>query len=79
MLTRHTRISIETPDRGVTAARDAVTLLAGPLGRTPADAARELPAYESRVAAELAAPEQPDDESADSTRRHAPEVVPLAA
>ncbi|MCY1137289.1 glycerol-3-phosphate dehydrogenase/oxidase [Actinoplanes sp. Pm04-4] len=78
VLTRRTRISIETPDRGLAAARDAIGLLAGPLGWTPADAARELQAYESRVAAELAAQEQPDDESADATRRHATEVVPLA-
>jgi glycerol-3-phosphate dehydrogenase len=78
VLTRRTRISIETPDRGLAAARDAIGLLAGPLGWTPADAARELSAYESRVAAELAAQEEPDDESADATRRHATEVVPLA-
>jgi len=34
-------------------------------------------ACESRVAAELAPQEQPDDASADATRRHATEVVPL--
>ena len=34
-------------------------------------------AYESRVVAELAAQEQPDDASAAATRRHATEVVPL--
>ena len=79
VLTRRTRISIETPDRGLAAARDAVPLLAGPLGWSAADAERELAAYESRVAAEKAAQEQPDDESADASRRDAPDVVPLAA
>ncbi|MCO8269004.1 glycerol-3-phosphate dehydrogenase/oxidase [Actinoplanes sp. TRM 88003] len=78
VLTRRTRISIETPDRGLAAARDAAGLLAGPLGWSPADTARELAAYESRVAAELAAQQQPDDESADASRRDATEVVPLA-
>jgi glycerol-3-phosphate dehydrogenase len=79
VLTRRTRISIETPDRGLAAARDALPLLAGPLGWSAADAERELAAYESRVAAEKAAQEQPDDESADASRRDAPDVVPLAA
>ncbi|GAA0585461.1 glycerol-3-phosphate dehydrogenase/oxidase [Paractinoplanes ferrugineus] len=68
VLTRRTRISIETPDRGVTAAGAAADLIAGPLGWTAADVAREVAAYRSRVAAERAAQEQPDDLSADATR-----------
>ncbi|GAA2625719.1 glycerol-3-phosphate dehydrogenase/oxidase [Paractinoplanes durhamensis] len=68
VLTRRTRISIETPDRGVTAARSAAQLIAGPLGWSAADVAREIGNYESRVAAERAAQEQPDDLSADATR-----------
>jgi len=79
VLTRRTRISIETPDRGVAAARAAGALVAGPLGWTGQDTAREIAAYESRVAAELAAQQQPDDHSADATRRGATEVAPLAA
>jgi glycerol-3-phosphate dehydrogenase len=79
VLTRRTRISIETPDRGVSAARPAAGLLAGVLGWTDADVAREVAVYESRVAAERAAQEQPDDVTADASRRDAPEVVPLAA
>ncbi|MBB4695901.1 glycerol-3-phosphate dehydrogenase/oxidase [Paractinoplanes abujensis] len=77
VLTRRTRISIETPDRGITAARAAAPLLASALGWAGAETARELAAYESRVAAERAAQEQPDDESADATRRDALEAVPL--
>ncbi|GAA4609493.1 glycerol-3-phosphate dehydrogenase [Actinoplanes octamycinicus] len=68
VLTRRTRISIETPDRGVTAARAAAGLIAGPLGWSPAEAEAEVGRYEARVAAELAAQQQPDDLSADATR-----------
>ncbi|MEU8819747.1 glycerol-3-phosphate dehydrogenase/oxidase [Actinoplanes sp. NPDC048796] len=68
VLTRRTRISIETPDRGVTAARATAALIAAPLGWSPAERETEIGRYESRVAAELAAQEQPDDESADATR-----------
>ncbi|MEV4349484.1 glycerol-3-phosphate dehydrogenase/oxidase [Actinoplanes sp. NPDC049596] len=68
VLTRRTRISIETPDRGVTAARAAAGLIAVPLGWSRADTEKEIARYESRVAAELAAQDQPDDETADATR-----------
>ncbi|MEU4236265.1 glycerol-3-phosphate dehydrogenase/oxidase [Actinoplanes sp. NPDC026619] len=68
VLTRRTRISIETADRGVTAARTTADLIAGALGWTAADAEREIAAYRSRVAADRAAQEQPDDETADATR-----------
>ncbi|GIF21539.1 glycerol-3-phosphate dehydrogenase [Actinoplanes tereljensis] len=68
VLTRRTRISIETPDRGVTAAHAAADLLAGPLGWSSDSKDAEIATYESRVAAERAAQEQPDDLSADATR-----------
>ncbi|MEU4215484.1 glycerol-3-phosphate dehydrogenase/oxidase [Actinoplanes sp. NPDC026623] len=79
VLTRRTRISIETPDRGVAAARAAGPLIAGPLGWSAQDTAREIAGYESRVAAERAAQEQPDDRTADATQRDAAESAPLAA
>ena len=41
-------------------------LIAGPLVWGEAETAREIAAYRARVAAELAAQEQPDDESADA-------------
>ncbi|XVV09952.1 glycerol-3-phosphate dehydrogenase/oxidase [Actinoplanes sp. CA-131856] len=68
VLTRRTRVSIETPDRGVTAARAAAALIAGPLGWSAAETEEEIGRYGARVSAELAAQEQPDDESADATR-----------
>ncbi len=79
ILTRRTRISIETPDRGVTAAHTAAAVVAEALAWTTTDTAREVATYEKRVAAELAAQQQPDDETADATRRDAPEVAQLVA
>jgi len=76
-LTRRTRISIETFDRGVAAAEPAAELLAGVLGWTSEQTAREVEHYRVRVAAERASQEQPDDEAADATRLGAPDVVPL--
>ena len=76
-LTRRTRISIETFDRGVAAAGPAAGLLAGVLGWTGEQTAREVEHYRVRVAAERASQEQPDDETADATRLGAPDVVPL--
>jgi glycerol-3-phosphate dehydrogenase len=69
VLARRTRIAFETPDRGVAAARAAAALIAPVLGWTDAEADREVAAYESRIIAELAAQEQPDDETADATLR----------
>jgi glycerol-3-phosphate dehydrogenase len=69
VLARRTRIAFETPDRGVAAARAAAALIAPVLGWTGAEADREAAAYESRVIAELAAQEQPDDATADAALR----------
>jgi glycerol-3-phosphate dehydrogenase len=69
VLSRRTRIAFETPDRGVAAARAAAALIAPVLGWTAADVSREADAYESRVIAELAAQQQPDDATADATLR----------
>ncbi|KUL23455.1 glycerol-3-phosphate dehydrogenase/oxidase [Actinoplanes awajinensis] len=79
VLTRRTRISIETADRGVAAARTTARLISGPLGWGADDIEREISLYEARVVAELAAQEQPDDATADATRRAAVDVAPLAA
>ncbi|GLY01617.1 glycerol-3-phosphate dehydrogenase/oxidase [Actinoplanes sp. NBRC 101535] len=79
VLSRRTRISIETADRGLAAARTAAGLIAGPLGWTEAEAAGEVALYEARTAAEIAAQQLPDDESADATRRDIPEIARVAA
>ena len=78
VLTRRTRISIETWDRGVSAAGPAAALMATVLGWSDEQQAREVEHYLARVEAERASQQQPDDESADSARMRASEIVPLA-
>ncbi|XVV17659.1 glycerol-3-phosphate dehydrogenase/oxidase [Actinoplanes sp. CA-131856] len=79
VLTRRTRISIETFDRGVAAAPVAASLVAGVLGWTKDQTEREVERYHLRVEAERRSQEQPDDETADAARLGAPEVVPLSS
>jgi glycerol-3-phosphate dehydrogenase len=77
VLTRRTRISIETFDRGLAAAPVAAELMAGVLGWTEEQTKKEVDNYRLRVEAERASQEQPDDETADAARLGAPDVVPL--
>jgi glycerol-3-phosphate dehydrogenase len=74
ILARRTRISIETWDRGLTAAREVATLIAPVLGWGEADVDREVEHYHKRVAAERESQHQPDDLSADAARLGAPDV-----
>ena len=74
ILTRRTRISIETFDRGVEAARPAAELVAPVLGWDEDDIAREIWHYEARVRAERDSQTQPDDQTADAARLGAPDV-----
>ena len=78
VLTRRTRISIETFDRGLAAAPVAAELVAPVLGWSPDQVAREVHHYLARVEAERLSQQQPDDQTADSARMGAPEIVPLA-
>lgn len=74
VLTRRTRLSIETPDRGVDAARPAARVMAEVLGWDQATVAREIEHYEARVRAELDSQAKPDDRTADAARMGAPDV-----
>jgi glycerol-3-phosphate dehydrogenase len=74
VLTRRTRISIETFDRGVGSARATARILAGILGWDEATKAREIEHYEARVRAERESQTQPDDQTADAARVGAPDV-----
>ncbi|MCZ6783301.1 MAG: glycerol-3-phosphate dehydrogenase/oxidase [Proteobacteria bacterium] len=74
VLTRRTRISIETFDRGVAAARPVARLMQEVLGWDEATVAREIQHYDARVAAERESQEQPDDRTADAARLGAPDV-----
>jgi len=78
VLTRRTRISIETWDRGVSAALPTASLMAPVLGWSDEQLRKEIEHYLARVEAERASQQQPDDETADSARMGAPEIVPLA-
>jgi len=77
VLTRRTRISIETFDRGVASAPVAARLMAGVLGWSDVQVEREVEHYLARVRAERLSQEQPDDHTADTARLGAPEIVPL--
>jgi glycerol-3-phosphate dehydrogenase len=74
VLTRRTRISIETFDRGIAAARDIAPLMGEVLGWDQADIDREIEHYEARVAAELESQKMPDDHTADAARLGARDV-----
>jgi glycerol-3-phosphate dehydrogenase len=75
VLTRRTRISIETFDRGVTAARPAAELMATVLDWDADRVDHEVTHYLARVRAERASQEQDDDKTADAARLGAPDVV----
>jgi glycerol-3-phosphate dehydrogenase len=74
VLTRRTRISIETPHRGEESARHAASLMASELGWSRADIDREVTHYLARVAAERESQRMPDDHTADAARLGAPDV-----
>jgi len=74
VLTRRTRISIETFDRGLEAARSVARLMADVLGWDEATVAREIEHYDARVHAERESQEQPDDRTADAARLGAADV-----
>jgi glycerol-3-phosphate dehydrogenase len=77
VLTRRTRISIETFDRGTRCVREVADLVAPVLGWDAAQVEREVEHYEKRVEAERESQRQPDDRTADAARLGAPDIVPL--
>ncbi len=74
VLTRRTRISIDTWDRGREAAVEVAEIVAPVLGWSEEDSQREVEHYRARVDAELESQQQPDDLTADAARLGAPEV-----
>ncbi|WP_448318635.1 glycerol-3-phosphate dehydrogenase/oxidase [Streptomyces sp. CO7] len=75
VMTRRTRISIETFDRGTRSAREAAELMAPVLGWDEEKREREIEHYEKRVEAERESQRQPDDLTADAARLGAPDIV----
>jgi glycerol-3-phosphate dehydrogenase len=79
VLTRRTRISIETPHRGAETARHAATVMGEALGWNQAVRDREVEHYLARVEAERHSQKMPDDLTADAARIGAPDVRGFAA
>ncbi|MFI9077770.1 glycerol-3-phosphate dehydrogenase/oxidase [Streptomyces sioyaensis] len=77
VLTRRTRISIETFDRGARSAREVAELIAPALGWDDDQVEKEIAHYHKRVEAERESQRQPDDLTADAARLGAPDIVPL--
>lgn len=74
LLTRRTRISIETPSRGVDSAQAAAELVAPVLGWDAERVAAEVAAYRARVAAEIESQQEPTDSEANEERLSAPDT-----
>jgi glycerol-3-phosphate dehydrogenase len=74
VLTRRTRISFETWDRGLAAAEPVARLLAEVLDWDDATVRREVEHYQARVAAERQSEEQPDDPAAEAARLGAQDI-----
>ena len=74
VLTRRTRVSVETPHRGVESAPEVAALMAGVFGWDEDRIAREVTHYRARVAAERESQRMPDDRTADAARLGAPDV-----
>ncbi|MFJ5219076.1 glycerol-3-phosphate dehydrogenase/oxidase [Streptomyces sp. NPDC088354] len=77
VLTRRTRISIETFDRGTLSAREVAELMAPVLAWDKEQVEKEVEHYQKRVEAERESQRQPDDQTADAARLGAPDIVPL--
>ena len=74
ILARRTRVSIETADRGKSAAVEVADIVAGPLGWSAEQRDKEIRNYQARVDAEIESQRQPDDQTADAARLGAPGV-----
>jgi glycerol-3-phosphate dehydrogenase len=77
VLTRRTRLSIESEDRGTKAAPVVAAIMAPLLGWDDTTIAREIDHYEKRVEAERESQRMPDDRTADAARLGAEDVRTL--
>ncbi len=75
VLARRTRVSIETFDRGIAAARPAAELMAEALGWDEAQVEDEVDHYLRRVEAERQSQLMATDQEADEARVKAPDIV----
>jgi glycerol-3-phosphate dehydrogenase len=77
VLARRTHISIETWDRGLSAAAEAAELLAEPLRWDDRQVANEIGHYLATIEAERASQEEATDQAADALLLDAPDIVPV--
>ena len=77
VLARRTRISIESWDRGVTAAPTVAALIADVLKWDDEQKQREIDHYLARVRAERDSQTKPDDDTAEAARLGAPDIAAL--
>ncbi len=77
VLARRTRISIESWDRGVSAAPIVAALMADVLKWDDEQKRREIDHYLARVRAERDSQTKPDDDTAEAARLGAPEITAL--
>jgi glycerol-3-phosphate dehydrogenase len=75
VLARRTRISIETWDRGLSAAEPAARLMGSVLGWSDQQIAQEVDTYRARVEAERRSQQEPEDKAADAARTAAPDLL----
>jgi glycerol-3-phosphate dehydrogenase len=78
LLARRTRISIETPHRGVESAEPVARAVAGVLGWDESRIRNEVDSYRARVEAERRSQEAADDQAADAVRIAAPDTRAVA-
>jgi glycerol-3-phosphate dehydrogenase len=77
VMARRTHISIETWDRGLSAAEEVAGLMAGPMKWRHKQVTRELENYRASVAAARKSQEADTDLDADAIRLGAPDIVPV--
>ncbi|MGY1826795.1 MULTISPECIES: glycerol-3-phosphate dehydrogenase/oxidase [unclassified Blastococcus] len=78
LLARRTRISIETPHRGVECAEPVARVVADVLGWDEQRIANEVASYSARVEAERRSQTEPGDQEADAARVAAPDTRAVA-
>ena len=79
VLTRRTRVNIETRDRGVAAAPLVAKILGKHLGWSAAQEKAEVKNYRLAIEAEFAAEQQTTDEAANAIRTAVPNIVEAPA
>jgi glycerol-3-phosphate dehydrogenase len=79
VLARRTHIAFETPDRGLAAAEEAASLMAGPLRWNSGQIARETENFRAGVFAQRAWEEAASDADADAIAAAVPDIVPVVA